>query len=676
MTEALHGKARLSYIDGLRAIAVGLVVYFHAQLPGIPKGYFGVDIFFVISGFLITAQIVDGIQRGSFSITEFYVRRVLRIWPPLFLVIAVVLIGAASVPLLPADMTRIAGSAIASATMVSNWFFMPSDYFARPAEREPLLHIWSLGVEEQYYLVTPAFILLLALVSRRRGINLYRVALIASLLIIPISLGLAIPFAKSKSNLVFYGTPWRVWEFAVGATASLSIRCGLGMSRNFANAGLLCGLVAIGVACTVVGQDPYGVLLLQALAVLGSGSIVLCGSFAGRGPLTAIMSSRPMVGLGLVSYSFYLWHWPILSFWRLLHLDPTSRLENAMFGIAVPLLLAIVTYFALERPLADWRHSGRLPQLRWRPIAQGAGGAAFICLMALGVVAWSRHLATGSLSAYAAAVKTIGIDCQRGVRARGPLGECRTPAGSTPADARVLLWGDSHARSLWAAVAHPAHGTGMAAQLQWDGFCPPLPGTDLHFGTEPFRDCILVNDTILRWLSAGDLNGVTGVVLGARWEYSLGTVPPGTDPAKLGEAVEHTIHLLNALGIRVLVVGPVPVLPLDAPECNFRASFAGSDIKRCNPRRSDVEAAHGAITAALQAAVRGSRNARFVDVQTALCDSDYCWSGRNGQIYYTDDNHLSNPGALAVLDQFKDDFSWIFGASQRDAAALPEQPGR
>ncbi len=118
------GRARLAYIDGLRAIAVALVVYFHAQLPGVPNGYFGVDVFFVISGFVITAQIVDSVQRGSFSITEFYARRVLRIWPPLFLVILAVLMALASLPLLPVDVRRIALSAIASAAMVSNWYLL------------------------------------------------------------------------------------------------------------------------------------------------------------------------------------------------------------------------------------------------------------------------------------------------------------------------------------------------------------------------------------------------------------------------------------------------------------------------------------------------------------------------------------------------------------------------
>ena len=280
-----HNLARLDYIDGLRAIAVGLVVFFHARLPGVPSGYLGVDVFFVISGFVITAQIVDGVRSGSFSIAEFYARRVLRIWPPLFVVILTVLIAIASLPLLPVDTRRIALSAIASTAMVSNWYFMQTfDYFAPAAERQPLLHIWSLGVEEQYYVVVPAFILSLAMIARRYDVNLYRLALFASIAVIPISLGLAIAFAKSKPFLVFYGTPWRVWEFAVGGAAILSIRCGLKLSANFAQIGMLCELAAIGTACVVAEEDVYAVLLLASTR----GARLWC-----RPPVWRLCAARP-----------------------------------------------------------------------------------------------------------------------------------------------------------------------------------------------------------------------------------------------------------------------------------------------------------------------------------------------------------------------------------------------
>ena len=189
----MPGEARLAYIDGLRAVAIGLVVCFHAHVPGVPNGYVGVDIFFVISGFLITGQVFDGVRAGSFSMTDFYARRILRICPPLLLVITVVLVAACLLPILPIDMKRIAFSAISSAAMASNWYFWTTaDYFGPTAEREPLLHLWSLGVEEQYYLIMPAMVFGLHAVVRRMRVDLNLLWLGAAAVVLACSLAAAI----------------------------------------------------------------------------------------------------------------------------------------------------------------------------------------------------------------------------------------------------------------------------------------------------------------------------------------------------------------------------------------------------------------------------------------------------------------------------------------------------
>lgn len=662
---------RLDYIDGLRAVAVALVVYFHAQLPGLPNGYFGVDVFFVISGFVITSQINDAVHRGSFSMVEFYARRILRIWPPLLLVILTVLIALASVPLLPADIRRIALSAIASSAMVSNWYFMQetADYFAFPAMREPLLHIWSLGVEEQYYIVAPAFILALAAIAKRYAVSFHRLALIAAIAVILPSLGLAIAFAQSKPHLVFYGTPWRVWEFAVGSAATLAIGCGLTLKPKVAGIGLLCGLAAIALACVVPEEAKHRALLLQGVAVLGTGAVLLCGNFARQSAAARLLSWRPVVGLGLVSYSFYLWHWPLLTFWRLLHLAPTSPFVNAIFGILVPLLLAILTWFALERPLTAWRHSGQLKHRSWRAIAQGTAAATLICATGIGLTVWSDRLnATDRFSAYADAQKTfIVTECPSTDRQNSPMAECRTSPAVGSTNVRVLLWGDSHAGSLWTAVSRIAGETGRVAQLQWDPVCAPLPHTELYFLGTMHIKCMRANDTVLGWLTSGELSGVTGVIFEARWFVSqqMFSAEAPSDPARLGQAIGLAIRRLNAMGLRVLVIGPVPDIPFPGPECAFRAELAG-DPGRCNARRNEVDSLLGAIADSLRSAVRSSDNARFVDVRAALCDSEVCRSTQNGQIFYTDDNHLSNAGALFVLDKFREDFEWVFGASHRE----------
>jgi peptidoglycan/LPS O-acetylase OafA/YrhL len=364
-------RARLGYLDGLRAVAVGLVVWFHAQLPGVPNGYLGVDIFFVISGFLITAQILDSVHAGSFSITDFYARRVLRICPPLLLVISATLIAVCLLLILPADMRRITLSAMASTAMVSNWYFLVhSNYFAPAAEREPLLHLWSLGVEEQYYLLAPAA-LVLGVLARRKSMNLYMLGLVCAAAILVFSLTAAFAFAASKPEHVFYSTPLRAWEIAAGAAAVLSIRRGLTLSRSISRIGVVVGLMAIGVASAVSAVEPRHRLVLQMLVVAGASLVALCGAFAQGGVASRVLGLRPMVGLGLISYSLYLWHWPVLAFWRLTHLDPTTPFENVLAGVIVPLLLAVLTYVTIERPIRAWRQSSGLAMVRSRTVAQG-----------------------------------------------------------------------------------------------------------------------------------------------------------------------------------------------------------------------------------------------------------------------------------------------------------------
>ena len=663
-----NDPARSDYIDGLRAIAVGSVLCFHAGLPGVPSGFLGVDVFFVISGFLITAQIFDGVSAGSFSIMHFYARRILRIWPPLFVVIAATVIASCLLPILPLDIKRIAVSAIASAAMVSNWYFLQhSGYFAPAAEREPLLHIWSLGVEEQYYLFVPALVLALAVIARRRTMNLYTVGLVVTAGALLSSLAAAFAFAASKPEAVFYATPIRAWEFAVGAGAVLAIRRGLTLNRPMARIGLLFGVAAIGVACVLWSAAPLDQLLLQLLAVGGAGVAILSGAFAQGGAMTSLLSLRPMVGIGLVSYSLYLWHWPLLALWRLTHLDPATLVERVSAGIVIPLLLAILTYAFVELPMRRLRRSLVAPSVRGRAVALGIGASAVVGLLAFAVVGWSMHLSnTERFRPYAEAASSAADPCPAGTGAAGPSAQCASPADAAP---NVMLWGDSHARAIWAAVAGAAKISGRSAQLQWEGNCPPLFDTAIYVDNTPWARCRSVNDTVIRWLSSSELKGVTGVVLTANWRNSQTLLHAAADPAdraaKLGEAVGRTLTALRALGLRVLVLGQVPPLPYAAPECVYRAGLAG-DVNRCSAILSTIEAEQHDLTAALRAAVAPFDNTRYLDLTAALCDDKACSPVAGDRITYSDITHLSDSGARAVREHFALDFAWVFAGSERD----------
>jgi peptidoglycan/LPS O-acetylase OafA/YrhL len=658
-------KTRIDFIDGLRAVAIALVVCFHTHLPGVPNGFLGVDVFFVISGFLITGQIFDQVRTGSFSATNFFARRIMRIFPPLLLVVTAVLVAACLLPILPLDTKRIALSAMFSAAMVSNWYFLANaDYFAPSGEREPLLHLWSLGVEEQYYLVAPAMVLAFGVLARRLRADAGLLWLGAAAALLAISLAAAIGYAAQKPALVFFATPLRAWEFATGAVAVLLLRRGMALPRALARAGALVALAAIMVASAAWPLSEHR-LLLQGVATLGAGSVLSCGSFANGGIACRLLRMRLMVGLGLISYSLYLWHWPLLVLVRLTQLDPPTPLQTLLAGVMVPVLLAILTYLAVERPIRAWRRRGGSARAGLGTIAQGIAASMLIGSTAAAVAIAAGQLnSTDRFRPFAEATARIMEKCRAGARDEGPLAACRIGTGS---DARVLLWGDSHALSISPAIDTIAAEAGLSGHVQWDGGCPPLPGNTIYVGDTTWTACMRQNDRVLRWLAAPELQSVTGVILAAAWMRGLWAATPAgavADAAKLRDAMIRTIGELHGSGLRVLVLGQVPGVPFPAPECIFRAQ-SEAELRRCRYVSSEVDVMHGDIDTALRTAASQFDNTRFMEVKAAFCDHDYCWPGRGGSIYYSDTNHLSVSGARAVRDRYKDDFVWALAAPTR-----------
>jgi peptidoglycan/LPS O-acetylase OafA/YrhL len=661
-------EARMDYIDGLRAIAIGLVVVFHTGLHNVPNGYLGVDVFFVISGFLISGQIFDSVSSGSFSMTDFYARRIVRIGPPVLLVIASVLTAACLLPILTVDMKRIALSAIFSAAMASNWYFWAdADYFAPGAEREPLLHLWSLGVEEQYYLIAPAMALMLAALAWRMRLDVSLLWLSASILVVVGSFAAAIELMASKPDLVFFATPLRGWEFAAGAVAVLLLRYGLILSQSLARVGALAGLAAIGVASAAFVNKPEYRVLLQLCAAAGACSVLLCGAFAKGGVACRLLAARPMVGLGLISYSLYLWHWPVPVFVRLTQLDKLTPLQIILAGVIVPILLAVLTYRAVESPLRRWRQGRGWVTNRSRAIAHGLGASVLVGAAGVAVLIAAVQLARmDPFRALEEATAYPMKKCPPGAQDEGPSIECRLGRGS---DARVLLWGDSHALVVAPAVESSATEFGRSAHLQWVAECSPLAGNTIYLGGFPWAYCMRRNELVMHWLVAPEMQSVTGIILSGAWQHNYGgqAITPdwAVAAAKLGEAMVRTLGELHGMGLRVLVLGPVPTMPYPVPECIFRAR-SETELRRCRYTRNEVDLMQHDVINALQSAVSQFDRARFVDFKAALCDSDFCWPSKNGKIFYGDTNHLSGSGARVVYDRFKDEFAWTFGAKERD----------
>jgi peptidoglycan/LPS O-acetylase OafA/YrhL len=335
-------------IDGLRAVAVLAVVLFHADAAVLPGGYVGVDVFFVVSGFLIARLIETECAAGVFSFAGFYERRIRRLIPALAVVFAIST-GLALALLSPSQLEHFAGSLLAANFFGANIFFWrTSDYFAVAAEWQPLLHTWSLSVEEQFYLVFP-----LALVALRR---FGRRAVVAALCAVAcVSLALAIWGAAHKPAATFYLLPTRTWELLLGALFALA-PLPRARSRGGREILALTGLALIAAAAAGVPGPAAAPLAAIVLAAAGTALLVHaggCGSHSAR----RLLAAPPLVLIGLASYSLYLWHWPLLVFAR--HATATRELPPALTAAVVLLaiLLALVSWRYVERPFRVRRHA-------------------------------------------------------------------------------------------------------------------------------------------------------------------------------------------------------------------------------------------------------------------------------------------------------------------------------
>ncbi|WP_181373184.1 acyltransferase family protein [Massilia glaciei] len=351
----------------MRALAVLPVVFFHAGFQTFSGGFVGVDIFFVISGYLITTIIISDMEKGAFSLADFYERRARRILPALYIVMFSCL-GLAWVSLMPADLKSFAQSLIAVSGFGSNFlFWQAGGYFATAAELAPLLHTWSLAVEEQFYLIFPVFLMLAWGSGRRRTLLMLALVAVASL-------ALAQWAAMNRPGAAFFLLPMRGWELLLGAFAAFHLKAG-GREPHawLGQLGGLLGLLLIVFAVLAFDKQTPFPGLYALVPTVGSVLILL---FAGPQTLVGrLLGSQLLVGVGLISYSTYLWHQPLLAFAKHRYL---SELDTTVSGvlIAASVALGYLTWRFVEAPFRDRRRFGRR-----RIVGYSLAGSAFFILV-------------------------------------------------------------------------------------------------------------------------------------------------------------------------------------------------------------------------------------------------------------------------------------------------------
>ncbi|MGY0618363.1 acyltransferase family protein [Lysobacter sp. A378] len=635
-------------IDGLRAVAVLSVVFYHIKNTWVPGGYVGVDIFFVISGFLITRNIWNELQSGKFSLADFYLRRIRRIAPVFFVVTATTLLAGALL-LLPADLLRLSISAIWASLSAANiyyWKYLDTGYFAAASAEEPLLHMWSLGIEEQFYLVWPALLMLLALVSRRR-----MVTIAATVLICVGSFVVAELTNVSAPKFAYYMLPARTGELMMGALLAF-YACWAAKEKDLP----LNWQVWVGEIASVLGLGLVAFSLwwlddaspfpgINAVyPCLGAVLIILSGQWGSR--LTgSLLTLRPVVYIGLISYSLYLWHWPILAFIRYFYGEVS--LGHAAIAFVAMLILSVASYRFVERPT----RRSRLPPLK-QVLAMLVLPVTVVSLSA-GFLIRSDGLKSviESSGQYMASMATLNRQTSAASRNVYPCMDSKLPmeaalasepcvlgarSGGESIMPKVFLWGDSNAGHYIGALKAIAEQDGFSFRYASLSTCPALFGSG-EFGAPYARDrCDSFRQSIRTYLPDSEIETV---VLASQW--AVHQRAPG-----FRKALGRTIEELKAAGKNVLLLGQVPGFVGYNKDCALR--WARISTARCEQQQSRSEAGNFAINRYMDEIADGDAMVDYVDIHEVLCQEGRCSPYIDQVPVYFNPTHLSSTGSYLI----------------------------
>ena len=628
-------------IDGLRAVAVLAVVIHHLSPSLVPGGYIGVDVFFVISGYLITKIIHAEMVAGTFTFASFYERRVRRIFPALFAVIASVLV-VGWVVLLPSDYVATFRAAIATVVFGSNilsWRELADGYFADDAARDPLLHMWSLSVEEQFYIVFPFLLFLCMRYAKRWLIPILVTGAV-------LSLAMSMALIHTKSVAVFFLSPFRGWELLVGCIGALAQLPQPTSSRVRAVLAWLAFGAILLPAFTYTTETVFPGLAAVPPA-LGTAMLIHLGAAGSATTVSRSLAWQPMVAVGLMSYSLYIWHWPVIIFAK--YMQQSDSLGAWSPGLLVICFaLAWASHRFIEQPAR--RRPFKLTPL----VAIGAGVAGMLLLVAIGVVGLS---ARGFESRWPA--QSLAIDRVR--TAAVPFRECESSAtalgkdlcviGDPSAQPDALLWGDSHMRAWLPGFDAVLRRAGRSAWFATNAACPPLVGIKNPADT----DCHGQNLGVLAKLR--EHPEIRQVVLSAFWQryFSASFMELSADlggagnPSIAPDALRVTLQTLASNRRDVVVLGPVPSYPYDLPVAVAR-NLAGKGRDPVLPTILGVRQSNALFYLTIgRVQVPG---VRFVDVATWMC-RPACEVYADG-ILYQDANHLSVFGATRYAAQLQE----------------------
>jgi peptidoglycan/LPS O-acetylase OafA/YrhL len=580
-------------IDGLRAVSVLAVILFHLN-GALPGGYIGVDVFFVISGFLIGGIVLGEVNAGNFSFAHFYERRIRRIFPALITTLIVSAIAAFKL-MGALELNAFAKSATAALFSAANiYFYATSGYFAATATDVPLLHLWSLGVEEQFYIVFPLIVVLLARFRRSALVPCLAVLGLASLLWSQHEL-------LRHPEAAFYLLQNRAFELTIGILL-------LSLPRpRFAGLLSLCGVILLAIAIFGFNQKTPFPGIAALLPCIGSALIVWCAAGTMTGKL---LGAQPLRYLGKISYPLYLAHWPFIVFGKIA-LPGMEAGRFAGFVLVGSLLAAAATYHWIERPI----RYGSVVRLRWSAM----GGAAVFCALIGGMFvapAFNRliefHLSSMDARELFLQGKCFLLPDQD---AKAFASDCY-PAHRP----EVLLWGDSHASDLYTGLKGELATAGYSLGMLASAACPPVLG----YKVEGYPFCQDSNDFVASQI---ETRKPDIVIISAFW--------------KPHHNIKDTLtRLAKVPGISIFVIGNTPVFEESVPTYLGRRSADPIKV-------TDRSAAELMLQQQLgEGKIEG---VKYLSLKNLTCPRGYCpLTDANGYVYYIDNGHLSAEGSRWV----------------------------
>lgn len=653
-------------IDGLRGIAVLSVVLYHYNIPYIAGGFVGVDVFFVISGFLITSILLEDIKKQQFSLLNFYEKRIRRIFPALFaLMIGTTIIGA--IIYLPESYSKYSESLLTSTLFMSNvLFWLETGYFQSAAQTKPLMHTWSLSIEEQFYAVYP--ILLLWMTSKFKGAAFWVLAAITLC-----SFALSLLQLSFDESAAFYLIHTRFWELSLGGLIAFREAPQIKM-RIVQECAAFSGFAMIIFSVFFLNQY-IGFPGVYALIPCVGAALVI---YFGRNTvLQRVLSFKPLLGLGLISYSLYLWHWPLLTFYKYWNIYPPDATVVAVL-MSLSLLMAVLSWRYVEQPFRTKPYKFKTSQIIFY--------ALLAMLMSLAVAVFiqltnglpqrlPKELQSMLTDEYKwdvlenKDIYTCLGDSRLNPRAAENLDkDILCTIGDTTGDkAQFILWGDSHAETLRPAFEQLAEEYKIGGYYAGFGNCPPV--LNLPRYETRSTHCRDYNNAVLAFI---ERHNIRHVIMSARWaSITSGVIYRSDSEYKIfldethnldknavvfEQKFNETIALLQSKSIHVYLIGPIPEIGYNVfLYYTHSLLYKGFNMDNLRPSQAQFMERNKVPLAILSHV----DNTIFIAPHTYLCSSAGCEVMRDNKPLYRDNDHISRYASQYISPVFKPIFEEI-----------------